>query len=72
MMKLLLWLSYGEIMKVGEGKNFGIPHDKWVFCGLAGCCFFQLMPVLWCFLWSVKESLKVKKSVPKSSKYKDR
>ena len=38
MIKLLLWLSYGEITKVGEGRNFGIPQESelhiWVFCGL--------------------------------------
>ena len=50
MIKLLLWLNYGEIMKVGEGRNFGIPQESrlhiWVFCGLPGCCFFQWMALL--------------------------
>ena len=51
MIKLLLWLNYGEIMKVGQGRNFGVPQEFilhiWVFCGLpAGCCFFQGMALL--------------------------
>ena len=60
MIKLLLGLNYGEIMKVGEGRNFGIPHESrlhiQVFCGLSGCCLFQWMALLIMML-----SLKVKK-----------
>ena len=29
MIKLLFRLSYGEIMEVGEGRNFGIPQIPW-------------------------------------------
>ena len=76
MMKLLLWLSYGEIMAVREGRNFGIPQDSmmhiWVFCGLPGCCFFQWMPVLYAFFEVLKKSLEGEKSLPKCSKYKGR
>ena len=65
MMKLLLWLSYGEIMEVREGRNFGIPQDSmmhiWVFCGLPGCCFFFNGCLYYDAFSEVLKSLKGKK-----------
>ena len=41
--KIIVMIKYGEIMEVGEGRNFGIPQDSmihiWVFCELLGCVF---------------------------------
>ena len=31
MIKLLLWLDYGEIMEVWEGRNFGILQDSMMY-----------------------------------------
>ena len=75
MIKLLLWLNYGETMEVGEGSNFGIPQDSimhiWVFCGLPGS-FFNGCQHYDAFFEMLKKSLKGEISVPKGSKYKDR
>ena len=68
MIKLLLWLSYGEIMVVGEDSMMHI----WVFCGLPSCSFFHGCLYYDAFFEVLKKSIKGEKSLPKCSKYKDR
>ena len=74
--KIIVMIKYGEIMEVGEGRNFGIPQDSmmhiWVFCGLPGCCFFFNRCLYYDTFFEVLKSLKGKKRAPKCSKYKDR
>ena len=43
MIKLLLWLSYGEIMEVGEGRNTTGFHDAYLsFLWASQLLFFSM------------------------------
>ena len=74
MIKLLLWLSYGEIMEVGEGRNTTGFHDAYLSFWWASQLLFFFNGCLYydTFFEVLKKSLKGEKSLPKCLKYKDR